>query len=291
MSKMSFFDKIKVLVDVTSSSGLFIVAILLLISLAYLFITTNKKNAKSSKRTYLVIYLVIIAITMIFYSSSISKMFDYMMNNFFIAVYFPNLAIYFAAIIATNIILWVSIFNFKITKFIKIINSIIFCIIHYLLILIINVIATNKLDIFTQSSVYENKEALALIELSSTIFIVWILFLIIYKFIRNYQLKKEVKDTVVNEKVTTKRRLPENIKEVPIPYHVTTSTKNKTIEITPKEDTSQFAGLLTVEDYKLLLSILQDHKKREKEEQLRKQKEYEEQAKYRELQELYKSVK
>lgn len=137
------------------------------------------------------IYGSITLVSLIFYREELFNMFDYMMNNFFIAVYFPNLAIYFAAIVATNIILWISIFNRKITKWIRAINTIVFCIIHYLLILIINIITTNKLDIFEQTSIYQNENALALIELSSTIFIVWILFLIIYKIIRIYQQKKE----------------------------------------------------------------------------------------------------
>ena len=47
MSKLSLLDKLKVLGDVTSSSGLFIVAIIILIALAALLITTSTKTKKS----------------------------------------------------------------------------------------------------------------------------------------------------------------------------------------------------------------------------------------------------
>lgn len=223
MSKLSLFDKLKILIDVTSSSGLFIMVLLLVVSMGYIFVTTNKKNAKSSKIVYLIIYALILITTGVIYSSSLGKMFDYMMNNFFVAVCFPNLAIYFAAIITTNIILWVSMFNFKVTKLIKKINVVVYSIMTYLLILIINVITTKKLDVFSQKSVYENKQALGLIGLSSTIFVLWIVFLVIYKLIRMYQTRNEPK----NVKIIKKRIIPKNINVVKHPTEVNSIMDNK----------------------------------------------------------------
>lgn len=195
MSKLSLLDKLKVLGEVTSSSGLFMVAIVILIALAALLITTSTRTKKISRYACITIYASLAIVCILFYREEIFQLFDYMMDNFFIAIYFPNLAIYFAAIVATNIILWISIFNRKITKWIRAINTTVFCIIHYLLILIINIIIKNKLDIFDQISIYQNRNAQALIELSSTIFIVWILFLIVYRMIRAYQYKQALKVT------------------------------------------------------------------------------------------------
>ena len=242
MSKLSLLDKLKVLSDVTSSSGLFAVAILFFVILTIILITTNTKTKKISKISCIIIYGIITLITLLFYNKQLFDFFDYMMNNFFIAIYFPNLAIYFAAIITSNIILWTSIFNRKITKWIRTINTIVFSIIHYLLILIINVITKNKLDIFSQTSVYQNQDAQALIELSSTIFIIWILFLIIYKIIRIYQekqnpkekiivssqeIKKEKPTTIVKTQTIIKRKLPDNIKKSEVPTIVFSRKKNK----------------------------------------------------------------
>ena len=234
MSRLSLLDKLKILSDVTSSSGLFAVAILFFVVLAFLFIATSRKAKKISKISCIIIYSAIIAVTIIFYREELFQLFDYMMNNFFIAFYFPNLAIYFAAIIATNIILCVSIFNKNITKWIRTINTIIFCIIHYLLILIINIMNENELNIFESTSIYQDQNAQALIELSSTIFIIWILFLIVYKIIRTYQKKHEVvEEQVVEERPTIlqkqaptpmvktetiiKRKLPDSIRKTEVP--------------------------------------------------------------------------
>lgn len=266
MSKLSLLDKLKVLSDVTSSSGLFIVAIVILIALTALLITTNTKTKKISRFVCIAIYGAIIIVSILFYREELFELFDYMMNNFFIAIYFPNLAIYFAAIVTTNIILWISIFNRKITKWIRTINTIIFCFIHYLLILIINIITTNKLDIFDQTSIYENQEALALIELSSTIFVVWILFLIIYKIIRIYQDNQEInpkeelenspwekeirkelpKDPIIKTETIIKRKLPDSIKKTEVPSIIQGNIRKKQPEniidfmksATPTQDNS-----------------------------------------------------
>ena len=229
MSKLSLLDKLKVLGDVTSSSGLFIIAIIILIALAILLITTSTKTKKISKSICIIIYSAIIIISFLFYREELFELFDYMMNNFFIAIYFPNLAIYFAAVVITNIILWISVFNRKINKWIRTINTIMFCVIHYLLILIINIMVTNKLDIYDQTSIYQNQNAQAMIELSSTIFIVWILFLAIYKLIRIYQQNQEVelsepktrtvqesKPIIITETKEVKK-LPDNIRKTQLP--------------------------------------------------------------------------
>ena len=119
MTKMSFIDKLGVLVEVSKSSNLFILAIFLLGIVGYLFYSTNKKNIKTAKKIYLAAALVILVITLAIYHDSLIDMFDYMMNNFFIAIYFPNVAIYLAALIITNIILYISIFNYKVSKLIS----------------------------------------------------------------------------------------------------------------------------------------------------------------------------
>lgn len=277
MKDMSFFDKLNILGDVISSSNMFIIGIILFIIIGFLFITTNKTNYKSSKRTYLLIYISIITFLIITYKDSLSNMFDYMMNNLFIAVYFPNLAIYFAAIIITNVIVWISMFNFNVSKLIKSINVVVFCIIHYLLILILNIVTEKKLDVFQQSSVYGNKQAFALIELSSTIFIVWIIFLILYKIIKKYITKEE---TIEVEENTNKS----NINKTKAPYVL-----KQTPSIQNEEKTTNFENLLTLDDYKLLLNMLREKKQEIKEDEVKAQ-EIDNQNKFMELQALYKSI-
>ncbi len=296
MTKMSFLDKLGVLVDVSKSSGLFIVAIFIIGIIGYLLYSINKKNIKNARRIYVGVALVILVFILIAYNSSLIDMFDYMMNNFFIAVYFPNVAIYLGALIITNIILYISIFNYKVSKLIKNINIIVYCILNYILILILNIIVSKKLDVFTQASIYQNKQAQALIELSSVIFIVWILFLIIYRIIMIY-LKKEYKEPVKIKKVYVKEKvetLPSNISKVEAPSFAKAIPN---IEVKEKEESKEdlivkkLEDSLTLDDYKLLLKMLKEQRQKERQARKKRQQQYDEQAKFRELQELYRSVK
>lgn len=229
MKDMSFIEKLKVLADVSSSSGICIASIFIILFVAITLLSINKKNTKKVKIAFILSYIVLITVMLFVYQTSLSSMFDYMMNNFFIVVYFPNLAIYLAAIIASNIIVWKTVFNKKKDNVLKTINVVMYSLMHYLLILILNTISKAKLDVFDNSSVYGNEKALALIGISSTIFIIWIVFMIIYSIIRSRQGVNdnvEVKE-IVKVKTVYKNKLPANILEVAKPKQVREVVKYK----------------------------------------------------------------
>lgn len=246
MTQTTILDKLKIIFEVSKSSKLFIGVIIFIILLALVALTTTRKNAKRGKFIYGLAYATVLVAILVLYYDSLGKMFDYMMNNFFIVLYFPNIAVYLAAIIIANIILLVSVFGFKTPKLVKTINVIVYAIIHYLLALVLNVITKNDLDIFSQISIYGNAEAQAIIEFSSAIFMVWIVFLILYKMIRKYQLKgkEPVKRKVIVKKVRT---LPEGISEVPVPLFVKAQPRKEG----PKAKT---------EDPVIIASLVDEHK-------------------------------
>ncbi len=290
MMKLSFIDKLSVLLDIINSSKEYILVFLALLFVCYI-LTSKKKYAKNTKKISLGIYLIIVGLMIYAYRNSLGNMFDYMMNNLFVVIYFPNLAIYLGAIITVNIVMWISIFNYKIPNFIKNINTIVYCAMTYLLIIILNIISENKLDVFNQSSVYSNLNAQALIELSSLIFIVWLLFLTIYKVIKSLIIKPQPKITkplqVKTEKTLIKEE-PKLYRQIPVPYVVKTNTNKVEVE---KVDTKSYDDLLTLDDYKLLLSLLKKQKQKEQQEKERAAKLDKENAKFYELQQLYKTVR
>lgn len=378
MSKLSIWKKLAIFWQVSKSSYLFLIVLAILLFLGFMFFTTNKKNYKKRKYLYAISSAVILIVMIAFYHGSLANIFDYMMNNLFIAIYFPNLAIYFAAIIIMNIILWISLFNFKTTSIIKKINIVIYVIMNYLLALLLSVINTNKLDIFNQASIYGNNKARALIELSSFVFVIWIIFLIIYKIILTYirkDYRPKVKKVIIKKRV---RKLPDNFIPTTTPEYILGNKKNKeaiiftepiksrvidpiekdfviedkdvviekpvqqTVIVTPKEETiviktdeepsiieqmieepkkvvekvveetkevvttvvdepkiiatsdnlsTNFEQMLTVEDYKLLLRMLQEQKEKERLEKLKKEQLAKEENKFVELQALYRSAR
>ena len=279
MSKMSFLEKIDILFKMSKSSYLYVLIILILILLGIIFSTTNKRTVKRNKKIYIGVSIFILVCMILIYHTSLAKIFDYMMNNLFIIIYFPNIAIYLAALIAMNIIVWISIFSFQTSESIKKLNSIIYVIMNYLLFLVLSVINKNDLDVFTQSSIYGNKKATALIELSSIIFVVWIIFLILYRIILVYirkDYKPKVKKVVVKKKV---KILPENYEPIETPNRLYGSIPKRNTDSNQllinqqetilklekeiekeKELAKTYDNLLTKEDYQRILKILLQQK-------------------------------
>ena len=304
MSKMSFMDKLSVLLNVSLSSKLFIALFILLIVIGIVLIKNNNNDVQKNKKIYLVITIFISALVIFTFNTSLAKMFDYMMNNFFIIVYFPNIAIYLAAIIATNIILFVSIFSNKTSKVIKNINIIVYTFINYLLVLLLFTVNKSGLDLFSQSSIYQNESATALIELTSIVFIVWVIFLVLYKLILSYLRKGEeisedtarIRKKILMEeqqKIFQEKRELEKAKEEFEKAKEEMTTPVVVREEAPKQMSreeymmKQFDQMLTLNDYKVLLNVLKEHKAKEKAEQERQQMIKNENYKYEELLSLY----
>lgn len=304
MSKMSFMDKLSVLLNVSLSSKLFIALFILLIVIGIVLIKNNNNDVQKNKKIYLVITIFISALVIFTFNTSLAKMFDYMMNNFFIIVYFPNIAIYLAAIIATNIILFVSIFSNKTSKVIKNINIIVYTFINYLLVLLLFTVNKSGLDLFSQSSIYQNESATALIELTSIVFIVWVIFLVLYKLILSSLRKGEeisedtarIRKKILMEeqqKIFQEKRELEKAKEEFEKAKEEMTTPVVVREEAPKQMSreeymmKQFDQMLTLNDYKVLLNVLKEHKAKEKAEQERQQMIKNENYKYEELLSLY----
>ena len=217
MSKLSLLDKLSLFIDVAKDSLWSVLILLVLLVIVYLFSKTDKKTMKRNKIIYIGFSLLMLVLLFIFYFPYIGKIFDNMMNNLFIVIYFPSLAVYFAAIIATSIILWVSLFSYKTSQLIKKLNLVMYLIINYIFALLLYTINNNKLDIFNSESIYTNKQATALIELTSIIFVVWIIFLVVYKIVLTYlrrDYRPEVKKVIVRKEV---KKLPENYLNIEIP--------------------------------------------------------------------------
>jgi len=306
MEKMTIGKAISILFEVMMNYKLSLIILLFLGLLVYLFISTKKKDIKTTRKIYLMIYIVVLLIIVILNYNNIYSFFDYMMNNLFIAIYFPNLAIYFAALIVSNIIVLISIFSNNISKLIRNINIVVYTLITYILILLINVISVNKLDIYSRESVYKNINAYGLIELTSIIFLFWIIFLIIYGVIRKYQINNKNKQEVIARKVIykekEKRKLPSNIVRINPPRlahqeSINIKLDEKEIEdLTNKEvqrrvntiikESHELDNFLTKRDYINILKILKKEILNKKEKVV-----IDDQSSYQRIQKLYENIK
>ncbi len=301
MSKLSFLDKLKVFFEVSKSSYWFLIIMILLLGVAFTFLSIKKKNFKQEKTISIIFSILIVLLILIVYHASIANIFDYMMDNLFITIYFPTITIYFASMIITNIIFWISLLNQNTSKKIKRLNIIVYVLMNYLLALILSIINAEDLDVFAQSSIYGNKKVTALIELSSIVFMVWIIFLVLYRTILVY-VRKDYKITEKRSIIKRiEKNLPDNYKPIQLPSYIKKLGKiheeeNKTLHPIPeivelqlqtpekttievdtleeikrkKEETErltkEYEKMLTADDYRLLLKLLQEQKERGKKE-------------------------
>ena len=303
MNKLSFLEKFKILIEVSKSSYWFLIVIVLFIGFGLFLLKTKEETKKRNQRIYIIFSAIIGLFFLIYYQSSLSHLWDYLMNNLFIKILYPDLAIYFLGVILTNIILWSSLFYYKTSEGIKRINIIVYIILSYLLALTIKVTDIKNIDIYSEISVYENTKTLALVELSSIIFITWILFLIVYKIIMIY-LKREYKQKVKKVVITkTIKRVPENYVPTVVPNYIFGNPGRRVsiIDPNPNHLIEDYEKKLTLEDYQLVLKILKEEKKRSlirstnipdkaKIVEMKKEAKQREDEKYTELEMLYRGI-
>ena len=223
--------------------------------LTLLFITTNGSNRKQSKRAYILLYLAAFIFLAVQYGSSFLALLDYAINEVFITYYFPNIVIYIIMLIVTNIVLWKTIFNDKIDKKLKIINSFAFAIITYLFILAISTINTLELNVFNITELYSSNDVRSLLELSTFVFTFWIVILVIYYLIRKYQYKHNIikVETFTNYNIINDFDIDKAYKK----------TKQPLIIEEPKKDYLNIDDQFTLEEYKLMSKILKEEKDKE----------------------------
>ena len=260
MSPVSLDEKLKIIWSVISSSPLYLIFFVAIAVLVFLFSTTNNANKKQSRKTYLLIYTAFFIYLIIQYGKSFSTLVDYAVNQVFIGYYFPNIVIYICMLLIATIITLVSIFHKNISRIIKVLNSIIYGLLVYFLVLMLSIVNTLKVDVFDLKELYGSDKIRSLLEFSMFLFVTWVLVLVVYHFIRKYQEKKreDTKEEFVNynvihnfdeEKVLSPRK----------EYTYFEQPKVESPEVKEEKKEEPF----TIEEYKLMLKALKEEKLKE----------------------------
>lgn len=205
MTYLSVIEKFKILFDMLLKFKLvFIFAILiLLITFVYMF-------KKISSRKYMLI--VSILMILMFGVSIVSNYkilmdtFDNFSTIFFRNIYFPSIYVYIGILVFNFVVFITSVLSIK-KKIYKVINTINFILNNILFAIVLNIIAKNKIDIFSMSSLYTNTSLVAILELSIGTFAVW-LFCLLVIYITNVicdriMIKKKAKNKVETKEVVT----------------------------------------------------------------------------------------
>lgn len=194
MNQLTFIEKIQVLFEMLFSSpviiGIFVFSLALMILLFYY----SKLNKKIIKLIFIVLYVSLILFAVIKYGSYFLSSLDSFVTLFMANIYFPTIPVYVFIMLLSFIIMIVTLSNKKINKIVKIINTVFFSIIQMLFVLFIYIVETNNIDVSTNQNLYTNEQTLTLLELGMGLFIIWIIVLLIF-----YYLKKADKIFKVNK--------------------------------------------------------------------------------------------
>ncbi len=250
MLQLTLFEKLKILFDLILASPFFIFLFIFAI-LVFLILQDTKYYDKKLVKEYIIgIYVLVFIAAIIKYHSSFLSLLDYLIDNIAVVFYFPNLAIYMAMILISNIIMLRTIFKDS-DKVSRTLNIAMYSTIMYLMLLTISIISTETLNVYDQVSLYQNSNVLALVELSNTIFIIWMLLAIINKLLDVLEVKGlKIKSKLFPERprIITKYVPKEVIKNVPV--EVIKEVPVEKIIYKEKEET------FTKEEYKIMLHIL-----------------------------------
>lgn len=260
MSPVSLDEKLKIIWSVISSSPLYLIFFVAIAVLVFLFSTTNNINKKQSRKTYFLIYSAFFIYLAIQYGGSFSTLVDYAVNQVFIGYYFPNIVIYICMLLIATIITLVSVFHKNISRIIKVLNSIIYGLLVYFLVLMLSIVNTLKVDVFDLKELYSSDKVRSLLEFSMFLFVTWVLVLVVYHFIRKYQEKKreDTKEEFVNYNVIhnfDEKKVLSPRKQ----YTYFEQPKVEKQEVKEEKKEEPF----TIEEYKLMLKVLKEEKLKE----------------------------
>ena len=178
MSYLSIVEKFKILFDMILDVKFIFIFLGVLVIATFLYLIKKIDNRK-----YIMIItlslLLILGIDIVINYKELAEVFDNFMTIFFSNIYFPSVYVYVGTLLIVAIAFITSMFNKMLNKIYKIINGITFVMNNILLTIILNIIAKNKIDVFTPNELYTNINLVAVLEISIGLFVLWVLSLIV----------------------------------------------------------------------------------------------------------------
>ncbi len=217
MEKVTFLQSIIKVLNLIASIPFFIEILILTAFLLIIMIFFYFRKSKKGKITSLIIYFVTLLLLPISHFSFFVETLDKIVENFIAVIYFPSCYVYIATLLITDFsILRNVIKNTKDTKrgkWYQILNLVYFFLFQFLFFLIIRVVITNNIDIFTRSSLYSNTNLTSLIQISSYLF--WIrmgikLIIFIIDRLSKFSFNKKDKKLIVSEPINNENNLDNN---------------------------------------------------------------------------------
>ena len=223
MSYLSIVEKFKILFDMILDVKFIFIFLGVLVIATFLYLIKKIDNRK-----YIIIItlslLLILGIDIVINYKELAEVFDNFMTIFFSNIYFPSVYVYVGTLLIVAIAFITSMFNKMLNKIYKIINGITFVMNNILLVIILNIIAKNKIDVFTPNELYTNINLVAVLEISIGLFVLWVLSLIVVytTSVICDRIGNKRREKVVSNEVTSKELPEETTTHIEVPVETTT---------------------------------------------------------------------
>ena len=181
MKYTNILEKLMCLVNIISTNWTYLV---FLGSACFLmFLCSIKKiSRKVCFIIVLVCYLCLLGYVVFNNQKELGIVLNHLVENLFTNIYFPSTYVYLFILVVMDVGSFVSFLNFRESKVYKWIHGIFFFAIQFVFILILELISKDKIDVFSKTSLFSNKNLVILLEFSVNLFIVWLVAIIFVYF-------------------------------------------------------------------------------------------------------------
>ena len=206
MKYTNLFEKLQCVFDLISKDWYGI--IFLIISFFFLvFIFTKIISKKSGLLVISCSYLLLLCITIFPHQKQLGIVGNDIINNFFVNLYFPSVYVYFFIYIVIGAISVYALFSKRMSKIYQWFHGITFFVIQFIFVMILNILSQNEIDIFSKASLFSNKNLVILLELSTNIFIAWLIGVLFIYF-----------TNIISESIVLSRQSTKHIKSRKLRY-------------------------------------------------------------------------
>ena len=178
MTYLSILEKLKVLFNTLIDYKIILIFSGLLTLLTFLY-TIKKISSKKYAKCIVLSLIIALLISVLDNIKELSSTFNNFTTIFFKNIYFPSIYVYLSIIVIVLISTIVTLLNKNTKKVYKVINSLTFILNTILFILILNLIAKYKIDVFSVNSLYTNTPLVVTLEISTGLFLLWLGLLLI----------------------------------------------------------------------------------------------------------------
>ena len=196
MTYLNIIEKFKILFNIILNAKEIVIFLGQVIVLTTLHLT-KKLSLKRYAECTILSLIITLLFSILINKKILFNTFDNFLTIFFRNIYFPSIYVYISMLVIILLSTIVTLLNKKTKQTYKIINSSVFTINGVLLISILNIIAKNKIDVFSISSLYTSTPLVAALEISTGLFLVWLAALLIT------YVTERITESIANKKLRT----------------------------------------------------------------------------------------